>query len=98
MSSLSQAPPLEGLPPSHGTFQEHAVHITRWPVMLSSKGSSDTCISEAFRHSYRTLSQRTNMAHNCGYRIRQVWKGPRICICANCAYRVGADRPHFLCL
>ena len=39
MSSLSQAPRLGDLPSPHGAFQEHAAHITRWSVMLSSKGS-----------------------------------------------------------
>ena len=53
MSFLSQAPPLEGLSPSHGAFQEHAAHNTKWPALLSSKGSSGTCIPEgisAFLH------------------------------------------------
>src|SRR5438552_16649381 len=44
MSSLSQAPRLGDLPSPHGTFQEHAAHIAKWPAMLSSKGSQGTCI------------------------------------------------------
>src|SRR2546423_14442442 len=46
MAFLSQAPPLEGLLPPHGAFQEHAAHPPRWPGELRSKGSSDTCISD----------------------------------------------------
>src|SRR5216117_3746807 len=45
MAFLSQAPPLGGLLPPHGAFQEHAAHPPRWPGELRSKGSSDTCIS-----------------------------------------------------
>src|SRR5438132_8262348 len=44
MSSLSQAPRLGDLPSPHGTFQEHAAHIAKWPARLSSKGSQGTCI------------------------------------------------------
>src|SRR6266545_1622346 len=44
MSSLSPAPRLGDLPSPHGTFQEHAAHIAKWPAMLSSKGSQGTCI------------------------------------------------------
>src|SRR2546422_11610453 len=43
MSSLSQAPRLEGLSPSHGAFQEHAAHPAKWSAELSSKGSWDAC-------------------------------------------------------
>src|SRR5215813_14157818 len=43
-ASLSQAPRLGDLPSPHGTFQEHAAHIAKWPAMLSSKGSRGTCI------------------------------------------------------
>src|SRR5260370_38788428 len=46
MAFLSQAPPLGGLLPPHGAFQEHAAHPPRRPGELSSKGSSDTCISD----------------------------------------------------
>jgi len=46
VSFLSQAPRLEGLSPSHSAFQEHAAHIVEWSAMLSSKGSSGTCIPE----------------------------------------------------
>src|SRR3989442_6928460 len=45
MSSLSQAPRLEGLSPSHGAFQEHAAHPAKWSAELSSKGSWDACTS-----------------------------------------------------
>src|SRR5438128_5111819 len=44
MSSLRQAPRLGDVPSPHGTFQEHAAHIAKWPAMLSSKGSRGTCI------------------------------------------------------
>src|SRR6266852_3032899 len=37
---------LGGLLPPQGAFQEHAAHPPRWPGELSSKGSSDTCISD----------------------------------------------------
>src|SRR5215813_14462918 len=43
-ASLSQARLLGDLPSPHGTFQEHAAHIAKWPAMLSSKGSRGTCI------------------------------------------------------
>src|SRR6266446_4823576 len=45
MSSLSQAPRLEGFSPSHGAFQEHAAHPAKWSAELSSKGSWDACTS-----------------------------------------------------
>jgi hypothetical protein len=44
MSFLSQAPPLGGLLPPHGAFQEHAAHTLEWSRVLSSKGSLGTCI------------------------------------------------------
>jgi hypothetical protein len=44
MVLLSQAPPLGYLSSPHSAFQEHAAHTTRWPVVLSSKGSQGTCI------------------------------------------------------
>ena len=44
MSFLSQAPPLGGLAPPHGAFQEHAAHAREWSMALSSKGSLGTCI------------------------------------------------------
>src|SRR6266498_2639924 len=50
MAFLSQAPPLGGLLPPHGAFQEYAAHPPRWPGELSSKGSSDTCISDGVFH------------------------------------------------
>src|SRR5260370_32589262 len=59
MAFLSQAPPLGGLLPPHGAFQEHAAHPPRWPGELSSKGSSDTCISDGVPHSSIVLSRRT---------------------------------------
>src|SRR6266702_475797 len=36
--------PRVAVPSPHGTFQEHAAHIAKWPAMLSSKGSRGTCI------------------------------------------------------
>src|SRR5215467_15050723 len=60
MAFLSQAVPLGGLLPPHTAFQEHAAHPPEWPGELSSKGSSDTCISEgACAHSYLPLSRHT---------------------------------------
>src|SRR2546426_4616910 len=44
MASLSHAPRLGDLSSPHGTFQEHAAHLAKWPAMLSSKGSQGTCI------------------------------------------------------
>src|SRR5262252_3188664 len=44
MASLSQAPRLGYLPSPHVAFQEHAAHMARWPTMLNSKGSWNTCI------------------------------------------------------
>src|SRR5262249_5908064 len=44
--SLAKRPRLGGLLPPQVAFQEHAAHPPRWPGELSSKGSSDTCISE----------------------------------------------------
>jgi hypothetical protein len=44
MVLLSQALPLGYLSSPHSAFQEHATHTTRWPVVLSSKGSQGTCI------------------------------------------------------
>ena len=43
------------LPSPHGPFQAHAAHLARWPAMLSSNGSSSTCMPEVFRHSYIVL-------------------------------------------
>ena len=42
--SSAQPPLLGGLPPPHGAFQEHAVHLVEWSTTLNSKGSSGTCI------------------------------------------------------
>src|SRR5437867_12150040 len=44
MASLSHAPRLGDLPSPHGTFQEHAAHLAKWPARLSSKGYQGTCI------------------------------------------------------
>src|SRR5262249_1702565 len=44
--SLAKRPRLGGLLPPQVAFQEHAAHPPRWPGELSSKGSSDTCISD----------------------------------------------------
>jgi len=54
MSFLSQAPPLGGLSPPHGAFQEHAAHILEWSMMLRSKGSSSTCIPEGVSTFFHT--------------------------------------------
>src|SRR5882724_2784335 len=50
MAFLSQAPPLGGLLPPHGAFQEHAAHPPEWSEELSSKGSSGTCIPDGVFH------------------------------------------------
>ena len=34
------------MPSSQGAFQEHAIHLPRWPGKLSSKGSWDACTSQ----------------------------------------------------
>src|SRR5215468_1884331 len=44
--SLAKRTRLGGLFPPQAAFQEHAAHPPRWPEELSSKGSSDTCISD----------------------------------------------------
>src|SRR5712692_4765285 len=59
MSFLSHAPPLEGLSPSHGAFQEHAAHTLEWSKVLSSKGSMGTCIPEGVSTFFHTASRRT---------------------------------------
>src|SRR6266851_6477490 len=45
--SLAKRTRLGGLLPPQVAFQEHAAHPPRWPGDLSSKGSSDTCISDS---------------------------------------------------
>src|SRR6266446_7652619 len=59
MALLSQALRLGDLLPPHSAFQEHAAHPIEWPMALSSKGSSGTCIPEVFRHSSILLSRRS---------------------------------------
>ena len=54
-----EPPPLGGLPPPHGAFQEHAAHLVEWSTTLSSKGSSGTCMPEVLPHSSMPLSRRT---------------------------------------
>src|SRR3989442_15067174 len=44
--SLAKRARLGGLLPPQVAFQEHAAPPPRWPGELSSKGSSDTCISD----------------------------------------------------
>src|SRR5712664_966995 len=44
--SFAKRARLGGLLPPQVAFQEHAAHPPRWPGELSSKGSSDTCISD----------------------------------------------------
>src|SRR5207237_6923613 len=44
--SLAKRARLGGLLPPQVAFQEHAAHPPWWPGELSSKGSSDTCISD----------------------------------------------------
>src|SRR5215510_10984442 len=60
MAFLSQAPRLEGLLPSPGAFQGHAVHLMRWPMRLSPNGSRGTCIPQGlstFLHAAFTAHQ-----------------------------------------
>src|SRR5262249_16139030 len=45
--SLAKRTRLGGLLPPQAAFQEHAAHPPRWPGELSSKGSSDICISDS---------------------------------------------------
>src|SRR5262249_46564439 len=59
MASLSQARLLGYLPSPHRALQEHAAHSIEWPMALSSKGSSSTCIPEVLRHSSILLSRRS---------------------------------------
>ena len=54
MSFLSQAPPLGGLAPPHGAFQEHAAHVREWSMTLSSKGSLGTCIPKGVSTFFHT--------------------------------------------
>src|SRR5262249_9034275 len=55
----AKPPPLAGVSPAHGAFQEHAAHIIEWSMMLSSNGSLGTCIPEVLPHSSMPLSRRT---------------------------------------
>src|SRR2546426_11920354 len=52
--SSAKPPPLGGLPPPHGAFQEHATHLVEWSTTLSSKGSSGTCIPEGVSTFFHT--------------------------------------------
>jgi hypothetical protein len=57
--SSAKPPPLAGLSPAHGAFQEHAAHPREWSMMLSSKGSLDACPSRVLPHSSMPLARRT---------------------------------------
>src|SRR5262249_8356309 len=46
--SLAKRTRLGGLLPPQVAFQEHAAHPPRWPGELTSKASSDPCISGGF--------------------------------------------------
>src|SRR5713101_8849637 len=59
MSFLSHAPPLGGLSPPHGAFQEYAAHTLEWSKVLSSKGSMGTCIPKGVTTFVHTASRRT---------------------------------------
>src|SRR6266851_7727250 len=63
--SLAKRTRLGGLLPPQAAFQEHAAHPPRWPGELSSKGSSDTCISD----SVSTFLYRAFTAHG-AYLVR----------------------------
>jgi hypothetical protein len=43
MGCLSQAPPLAGLLPAHGTFQGHATHLVERSTTLSPNDSWGAC-------------------------------------------------------
>jgi hypothetical protein len=58
--SLAKRTRLGGLLPPQVAFQEYAAHPPRWPGELSSKGSSDTCISD----SVSTFLYRAFTAHS----------------------------------
>ena len=51
----AKPPPLAGLSPSHGAFQEHAAHTIEWSMMLNSKGSLGACTPRVFPHSSMPL-------------------------------------------
>jgi hypothetical protein len=57
--SSAKPPPLGGLPPPHGAFQEHAAHLVEWSTTLSSKGSLGACTPKVLPHSSTPLSRRT---------------------------------------
>ena len=57
--SSAQPPPLAGLSPAHGAFQEHAAHTIEWSMMLSSNGSLGACTPKVLPHSSMPLSRRT---------------------------------------
>src|SRR5712692_5566061 len=59
MSFLSHAPPLGGLSPPHGAFQEYAAHTLEWSKVLSSKGSMGTYIPKGVTTFVHTASRRT---------------------------------------
>src|SRR5712692_11265458 len=59
MSFLSHAPPLGGLSPHHGAFQEYAAHTLDLSKVLSSKGSMGTCIPKGVTTFVHTASRRT---------------------------------------
>src|SRR6266849_8151828 len=59
MSFLSHAPPLGGLSPPHGSFQESAAHTLELSKVLSSKGSMGTCIPKGVTTFFHTASRRT---------------------------------------
>jgi hypothetical protein len=57
--SLAKPPPLAGLSPAHGAFQEHAAHTIEWSMMLSSNGSLGACTPKVLPHSSMPLARRT---------------------------------------
>jgi len=57
--SSAKPPPLAGLSPAHGAFQEHAAHTIEWSMMLSSNGSLGACTPKVLPHSSMPLSRRT---------------------------------------
>src|ERR1043166_4874398 len=57
--SSAKPPPLAGLSPAHGAFQEHAAHIIEWSMMLSSNGSLGGCTHKGLSHSSMPLARRT---------------------------------------
>jgi len=86
--SSAKPPPLGGLPPPHGAFQEHAAHLVEWSTTLSSKGSAGTCIPAGvttFFHAAFTAHSEARVDAGRRRLHALVRPGPRIlCACPRC--------------